>query len=85
MLLTRSRSLRLASHLYSDHLLDRGQYLDWVIGSVGNSDLDSLPLWLLVTQIHQQEILRHRQRGRLLTEAVLGHLYQVSLHSVGST
>lgn len=82
VLLMRSYSLRLASHLYSEHLLDRGQYLDWVIASTRDSDLDSLPLWLLVTQIHQQEIIQHSQQGRRLTEAMLEHLYKVGRQSL---
>ncbi|KAL2042917.1 hypothetical protein N7G274_003975 [Stereocaulon virgatum] len=66
--------LRLASHLYSEHLLDREQYLSWLIDSLCDSDLDSLPIWLLLMQIHQQEVLQHRQRGRRLAEGILEHL-----------
>ena len=71
-------SLRLASHLYSEHLLDQDHYLDWLITSFESSDLDHLPIWLLVEQFHQQEILQHRQRGRRLAGAVLEHLCVVS-------
>ena len=45
--------------------------------SLRDCDLDTLPIWLLVTQIHQQELLQHRQRGKFLAEAVLGHLQKV--------
>ncbi len=45
--------------------------------SLRDCDLDTLPIWLLVTQIHQQELLQHRQRGKLLAEAVLRHLQKV--------
>jgi len=50
-----------------------------MIGSFESSDLDSLPIWLLVQQIHQQETLQHRQRGRRLAGAVLEHLYNVNI------
>lgn len=76
--LTRITSLRLITHLYSEHLLDLEHYLDWLIASFRDSDLDTLPMWLLVIQIHQQDILQHRQRGRRIAEALLGHLDRVS-------
>ncbi|KAF6237053.1 hypothetical protein HO173_004932 [Letharia columbiana] len=71
--------LRLITHLYSEHLLDRDHYLDWLIVSFRDSDLDALPMWLLVMQIHQQDILQHRQRGRRLAEALSKHLDKASL------
>jgi len=76
--LTDFSSLRLASHLYSEHLLHQDHYLDWLMKSLEDSDLDSIPIWLLVLQIHRQELLEHRQRGRRLAGAVLGHLHKVS-------
>lgn len=71
--------LRLVTHLYSEHLLDQDHYLDWLIGSFRDSDLDALPMWLQVTQIHQQDVLQCRQRGRRLAEAMLKHLDRASL------
>lgn len=76
--LTRITSLRLITHLYSEHLLDQDHYIDWLIASFRNSDLDALPMWLLVMQIHQLDVLQHRQRGRRLAEALLRHINQVS-------
>ena len=76
--LTDLASLRLASHLYTEHLLDQDHYLDWLITSFESSDMDHLPIWLLVQQFHQQEILQHRRRGRRLAGAVLEHLCIVS-------
>ncbi|CAD6589132.1 MAG: RNA polymerase II mediator complex subunit [Alectoria sarmentosa] len=66
--------LRLITHLYSEHLLDQDHYLDWLIASFRDGDLDALPVWLLVMQIHHPDILQHRQRGRRLAEAILKHL-----------
>lgn len=76
--LTRKPSLRLVTHLYSEHLLDQDHYLDWLIASFRDSDLDTLPMWLLVVQIHQQDVFQHRQRGRRMAEALLEHLDKVS-------
>ena len=78
LVLTRVNSLRLITHLYSEHLLDRDHYLDWLIASFRDSDLDALPTWLMVVQIHQQDVFQHRQRGRRFAEALLKHLDKVS-------
>lgn len=80
--LIRRNSLRLITHLYTEHLLDQDHYLDWLIASFRDSDLDTLPIWLLVTRIHQQDILQHRQRGRRLAEALLKHLDKVCRHGL---
>ena len=76
--LTTITRLRLITHLYSEHLLDQDHYLDWLIASFRDSDLDALPMWLLIVQIHQQDVFQHRQRGRRLAEALLKHLDKVS-------
>lgn len=76
-MLTSANRLRLASHLYSNRLLDQDHYLDWLMASIETSDLDNLPIWFLVQQIHQREIIAHRQRGRRLVAATLGHLHEV--------
>ena len=70
--------MRLITHLYSEHLLDQDHYLDWLIASFRDSDLDTLPMWLLVVQIHLQDVLQHRRRGRRLAEALLKHLDEVN-------
>lgn len=76
--LIRTISLRLVTHLYSEHLLDQDHYLDWLVASFRDSDLDALPMWLFVMQIHQQDFYQHRQRGRRLAEALLKHIDKVS-------
>lgn len=69
--------LRLSSQLFSEHLMDQDHYIDWMIASLHNSDLDNVPIWLLITQIHWKEILQHRRRGRRLAEALLEQLQRV--------
>lgn len=71
-------SLRLVTHLYSERLLNQDQYLEWIISSLRNCDLDSILLWLLVVQIYWKEILCYRQRGKYLIEAVLIQLSKVA-------
>lgn len=79
--LTRVTSLRLVTHLYSENLLDQDHYLDWLVASFRDSDLDTLPMWLLVMRIQQRDILQHRQRGRHLAESLLKHLNKVGRRS----
>lgn len=66
------------SHIFSEHLLDQDQYLDWVVASLQNSDLHCVLVWLLVVQLYWKEILRYRERGRRLAEALLDQLWKVS-------
>lgn len=75
-------SLRIATQLFSERLLDQEHYLDWLITTLRNSDADNMPIWLLMTQIYWMEILQHRQRGRRLAEAMLEQLYRVSSNNM---
>ena len=42
------------------------------------SEIDTLPIWILIAQSFWQEIWRYRHRGRRLAEAMLGHLQVVN-------
>lgn len=57
--------------------MDQDHYVDWIITSLHNSDLSSLPIWLLITQMHWEEILQYRRRGRRLAETLLEHFRRV--------
>lgn len=57
--------------------MDQDHYVDWMITSLHNSDSNSVPVWLLVTQMHWKEILQYRRRGRRLAEALLEQLRRV--------
>jgi mediator of RNA polymerase II transcription subunit 12, fungi type len=70
-------SLRLVTYLYSERLLSQDQYLQWITSSLQNCGFDSIWVWLLVAQIYWKEILRYRQRGKLLAQAVLIQLSKV--------
>ncbi len=66
-------SIRLATHLYAEHLLDRDHYMEWLISSLENSHEAKLPMWLLLIQIYWKDILKLRRHGRRLATAMLNH------------
>lgn len=71
------RRIRLATNLYSEHLLDRDHYLDWVISGLENSAQARLPMWILIAQIYWVDLLRSRKYGLRLVSAVLSHVHIV--------
>ncbi|KIV84399.1 hypothetical protein PV11_00182 [Exophiala sideris] len=64
-------AIRLTTRLYMENLLDRDHYLDWVLRSFANADLEQLPFWLMVTHIFRQDLSYYRKRGRKLAETLL--------------
>lgn len=69
--------LQLVSHIYSEHLLEVGHFLDWIVTSFCDSDLDHLPTWLLILQMHWKEMFIHRCRGRQLSQGLLKQISRV--------
>ncbi|KAI1140827.1 hypothetical protein F5Y05DRAFT_288283 [Hypoxylon sp. FL0543] len=59
-------AIRLATHLYAEHLLDRDHYMDWLVSGLENSNQAKLPMWLLIIQIYWKDILKLRRHGRRL-------------------
>lgn len=78
--LTPSR-LRLATHLYAEHLLDREHYMEWLVSGLETCSQAKLPMWLLVTQIYWKDLLRLRKYGRRLVVALLNQNTTVRLNS----
>jgi len=72
-----SPRIRLATNLYSEQLLDRDHYLDWVMSGLENSPQSRLPMWILVAKLTWTDLLRSRKYGRRLVYALLGHLHNV--------
>ncbi len=70
--------IRLATNLYSEHLLDRDHYLDWVMSGLERSPQARLPLWILIARIYWIDLLRSRKYGRRLVAALLCHMHTVS-------
>ncbi|KAI9163405.1 Mediator of RNA polymerase II transcription subunit 12 [Paramyrothecium foliicola] len=67
-------AVRLATNLYSEHLLDRDHYLDWIMAGLENSPQSRIPMWILIAQIYWADLLRSRKHGRRLVIALLAHL-----------
>ncbi|KAI1188147.1 transcription mediator subunit Med12 [Nemania serpens] len=66
-------AIRLATHLYAEHLLDRDHYIEWLIGGLESSNEARLPMWLLLVQIYWRDMLKLRRHGRRLVTAMLNH------------
>lgn len=71
-------SIRLATHLYAEHLLDREHYMDWLVSSLENCSQAKLPMCLLIVQIYWKDLLRLRKYGRRLVASLLDHYATVS-------
>ncbi|KAI1181140.1 transcription mediator subunit Med12 [Nemania sp. FL0916] len=66
-------AIRLATHLYAEHLLDRDHYMEWLIASLEGSNEAKLPMWLLLVQIYWKDMLKLRRHGRRLVTTMLSH------------
>ena len=66
----------LTQHIYSEHLIDKEHFLDWILTSLHESKRDDLPIWLLLSHTYWDELTRYRYRGRRLAETILEHLHQ---------
>ncbi|KAI2466768.1 hypothetical protein F4781DRAFT_404759 [Annulohypoxylon bovei var. microspora] len=73
-------AIRLATHLYAEHLLDRDHYMDWLVSGLENSNQAKLPMWLLIIQIYWKDILKLRRHGRRLVNAILSHHSSIYYH-----
>lgn len=69
---------RLATQIFEERLLDREQYLEWLLTCLENAKYLQLPIWLLLVQIYWKHLVSNRQRGKRLAEALLNHLNSVS-------
>jgi mediator of RNA polymerase II transcription subunit 12, fungi type len=58
-----SYGLRLTTRLYSENLLDKDSFLDWILSSAENSHIDQLPVWLMILHINSKDLSRSRRRG----------------------
>ncbi|KAJ9155458.1 Transcription mediator subunit Med12 [Pleurostoma richardsiae] len=67
-------AIRLATHLYAEHLMDRDHYMEWLVTGLESSPQSKLPMWLLIIQIYWKDLLRLRKYGRRLVTAILSHL-----------
>lgn len=73
-------ALNIAVRLYSDFLLDRDHYLEWIVKAIPTTSLDQLPVWLLMVSLHDADLVQHRRRGRMLAESLLEKLHTAMEH-----
>lgn len=64
-------ALRLATHLYAEHLLDREHYMEWLVSGLENCPQPKLPMWLLIIQVYWKDLVKFRRYGRRLVTALL--------------
>ena len=69
-----SYCLRLTTRLYSENLLDKDSFLDWVLNLAETSPIDQLPVWLMVLHIHTKDLTRSRRRGGRMATLLLDRL-----------
>lgn len=70
-------AIKLASAFYSEGLLDRDEYLDWLVRTFASATLATLPLWIIIVQIYWRDLITIGRRGRKLASALLEHLHHV--------
>ncbi|KAI6780022.1 Mediator of RNA polymerase II transcription subunit-like protein [Emericellopsis cladophorae] len=70
-------AVRLATGLYSEHLVDREHYLEWMIKGLESSGHGKLPMWMLICGIHWDDFLRARKSGQRLVAAFLHHSHTI--------
>ncbi|KAL9101589.1 MAG: hypothetical protein Q9163_003166 [Psora crenata] len=78
-------SIRLISQIYFEYLLDREHYLDWLLTSTAESDLDELATWLLYVTVNFQDLVDQRKWGKRLAELLLHHLQKAQVNSNGES
>ena len=70
-------AIKLVSAFYSEGLLDRDEYLDWLVRTFASASLATLPLWLVIVQIYWKGLVTIGRRSRKLASALLEHLHSV--------
>ncbi|KAK1057219.1 RNA polymerase II mediator complex subunit [Friedmanniomyces endolithicus] len=68
-------AIKLATALCAEKLLDANHYLDWVVSSFNEADMDRLPMWIVMVQVHWNDIVGFIRRGRRLAESILVKLH----------
>ena len=72
-------SLRLATHLFAESLLDKDHYFDWLLNTINQVDIETLPVYLLIINSHLKEVGQSRRYGRRLAESLSEQLHRVFL------
>lgn len=67
-------ALNIATRFYSENMVDKDHFIEWIVSSVSKSSLDMLFLWSTVCRGFMEDALRFRRHGRVLAESLLQHL-----------
>lgn len=67
-------AIKLVSAFYSEGLLDKDEFLGWIVRSFAAASTDKLPLWTIIVQIYWRDLISFGRRGRKLAVAILEHL-----------
>ena len=78
-------SLRLVAGLHDQDLLDEEHYRDWLTQGFRSANLDILPFWLLIVQLHRSGLYEQRSHGQQITTALLEHFHKVSCNDLTHT
>ncbi|KAL8922198.1 MAG: hypothetical protein Q9172_003659 [Xanthocarpia lactea] len=70
-------SLRLATHLFAESLLDKDHYFDWLLNTINQVDIETLPVYLLIIRSHIKEVGQSRRYGRRLAESLSEQLHRI--------
>ncbi|PKS09373.1 hypothetical protein jhhlp_003987, partial [Lomentospora prolificans] len=70
-------AIRLATNLYTEQLLDRDHYMEWLLSGLESTPQSKLPMWILILQLYWKDLLRLRKTGRRLVASLLNHLTAV--------
>ncbi|KAG4031211.1 hypothetical protein MFRU_009g00020 [Monilinia fructicola] len=73
-------AIRLAAHFHSECLIDREHYIDWILSSLEATSQPKLPIWLLISQVYWEDILKYRRFGRRLTTTLLNRFSEAIQH-----
>ncbi|XPS71130.1 RNA polymerase II mediator complex subunit [Ascochyta lentis] len=75
-------SVKLATHLYKECLLDVDHFLDWMLHNLEACSSERLFVWLTLLSVphYWNDILSCRMRGKRLAEALLNHVAKLSQH-----
>lgn len=67
-------AVKLSYAFYTEKLLDKDHFLDWIVASVVDTDPPNLPIWLVLAQLYWKDLTLYTRRGRKLAGAILHHL-----------
>ena len=71
-------AVKLATAFFSERLLDRDQFLEWIVGSFADSPWEKLPIWIILAQVFWKDITAFARRGRRLATTILEHLHRIT-------